>query len=105
MENGITRFVALLIAMGSTGLFWTLGVFVTVPWQQGRMLALDRNELQVIVVPLLMGIAVGWGALHLFAMADREANPRCYKTIRALLVIASLAAVIGGSLWSQARMA
>ena len=105
MENGITRFVALLIAMGSTGLFWTLGVFVTVPWQQGRMLALDRNEIQVIVVPLLMGIAVGWGALHLFALADQEANPRSYKVIRVLLVIASLSAVIGGSLWSQARIA
>ena len=105
MENWITRFVALLCAMGSTGLFWTLGVFATVPWQQGRMLSLNRNELQVIVVPLIMGIAVGWGALHLFALADREANPRVYQTIRVLLLLASLATVVGGSLWSQARMA
>jgi len=105
MESWITRFVALLCAMGSTGLFWTLGVFATVPWREGRMLALDRNELQVIGVPLVIGMVVAWGALHIFAIADREANPRTYATIRVLLILASLAAIVGGSLWAQARVA
>lgn len=105
MENWITRIVAILCAAGSTGLFWTLGVFATVPWHEGRMLALNRTELQVIGVSLVVGIAVAWGALHIFAIADRASNPRIYATIRAALVIASIAAVIGGISWTQARIA
>lgn len=105
MESWITRLVALLCAMGSTGLFWTLGVFATVPWRDGRMFALDRNEMQVIGVPLVVGIAVAWGALHIFAIADRTANPRVYRLVQILLVLASIAAVVGGSFWAQARVA
>ena len=105
MENWITRFVAALCATGSTALFWLLGVFVAVPWHEGRILALNRVELQVIGVPLLVGIAVAWGALHLFALADRGINPKVYATIRALLIILSIAAVIGGISWTQARIA
>ena len=105
MENWITRIVATLCAAGSTALFWTLGVFIAVPWREGRMLALNRVELQVIGVPLLIGLAVAWGALHIFAIADRDANPRVYKTIRALLILVSLAAIAGGTLWAQARIA
>ena len=105
MENWITRIVATLCAAGSSGLFWMLGVFVAVPWREGRMLALERIELQLIGIPLLIGLAVAWGALHLFALADRGVNPKTYATIRVLLVVASIAAVIGGMAWSQTRMA
>jgi hypothetical protein len=69
------------------------------------MLALERIELQLIGVPLLTGLAAAWGALHLYALADRGVNPKTYATIRAMLVIASMAAVIGGMAWSQTRMA
>jgi hypothetical protein len=105
VENWITRVVATLCAAGSTALFWTLGVFVVVPWHEGRMLSLDRIELQVIGIPLLLGLVVAWGALHIFAIADGEANPKAYATIRALLIAASIAAMIGGVLWTQARIA
>ncbi len=105
MENWITRIVAILCLAGSTALFWTLGVFVAVPWREGRMLALNRIELQVIGVPLVIGIAVAWGALHIFAIADRTKNPKSYATIRAVLVIASIAAIVGGISWTQARIA
>lgn len=105
MDNWITRFVAFLCAVGSTALFWTLGVFVAVPWHEGRMLALNRIELQVIGVPLVVGLAVAWGALHIFAIADRASRPGVYAVIRALLAIASIAAMIGGISWTQARIA
>jgi hypothetical protein len=104
VENWITRIVAALCAAGSTALFWTLGVFVVVPWREGRMLALDRFELQVIGVPLILGVAVAWGALHLFAIADRREKPKTYAMICAVLIIISIAAVIGGVLWTQARI-
>jgi len=105
MENWIIRFVATLCAMGSTALLWIFGVFLVVPWREGRLLALSRAELQMVGVPLIIGIAVTWGALHLFALADRAENPRLYATIRAALIVASIAAVIGGSSWTQARIA
>lgn len=105
MENWITRIVASLCAAGSTALFWTLGVFIVVPWRAGRMLALDKAELQVIGVPLVLGIATAWGALHIFALADREANPRLYAVIRLALLAATIAAFIGGISWTQARIA
>ena len=104
MENWITRIVATFCAIGSTSLFWTLGVFLVVPWHEGRMLTLDRSELQLIGAPLLLGLTVAWGALHLFAIADRGNNPKIYATTYALLVIASIAAMIGGILWTQARI-
>jgi len=104
LENWITRIVATLCAMGSTALFWAFGVFVVVPWREGRMLNLSRAELQVIIVPLLIGFAVAWGALHVFSIADQEKNPRAFATIRVLLIIASVAAVIGGISWTQARI-
>lgn len=103
MENWITRIVASLCAAGSTALFWTLGVFIVIPWRAGRMLALDKAELQVIGVPLILGIATAWGALHIFSLADREANPRFYAVIRFVLLVAMVAALIGGVSWTQAR--
>lgn len=105
MENWITRFVGTLCAVGSTALFWTLGVFAAVPWREGRMLTLNRVELQVIGIPLVVGILVAWGALHIFSIADRTSNPRFYAAIRGLLIIASIAALIGGISWTQARLA
>ena len=104
MENAITRIVAALCAAGAFGLLWMFGVFVAAPWQQGRIQGLNAAELQMICVPLLVGIAAAWGALHIFAIADRKERPRLYQTIRALLVIATIAAVLGGSSWTLARL-
>jgi hypothetical protein len=105
MENWITRIVAAICAAGSTALFWTFGMFLAVPWREGRMLKLNMVELQVVGVPLLVALGVGWGALHIVAIADREANPKVYATIRAGLLIAALAAIAGGVSWTHARIA
>ena len=105
MENWITRLVAALCASGSIALFWTFGMFLAVPWKEGRMLALNAIELQVVGVPLLIGLAITWGALHILAISDREANPKTYATIRVLLIVASIAAVFSGMAWSEARIA
>jgi hypothetical protein len=105
MENWITRFVAALCAAGSIALFWTFGMFLAVPWKEARMLALDKIEMQVLGVPLLVGLLVTWGALHILAISDRAARPRTYATIQALLVIASIVAVANGMAWSEARIA
>jgi len=104
LENAITRIVAALCAAGAFGLLWMFGVFVAQPWQQGRMLALNGAELQLIGVPLLVGVAAARGALHILAIADRKERPRLYQTIRALLVIAAIAAVLGGGSWTLARI-
>ena len=104
MENWITRLVAALFALGSTALFWVFGVFVVIPWRAGRMLSLSMAELQVLGVSLLAGIAVAWAAMHLFALADRERNPRLYLAIRIIVVGISLAAVFGGVFWTQSRI-
>ena len=105
MENWLTRIVALFCAMGSAGLLWTFGVFVVVPWRDGRMLSINAAELQVIGLSLLLGLVTAWGALHIFAIADRASRPGVYAVIRALLAIASIAAMIGGISWTQARIA
>ena len=105
MENWLTRIVAALCAAGGAALLWMLGVFVAVPWHEGRLFALTRAELQLIGVPLLVGSAAVWGALHIFAIADRQDRPRIYKTLRALLVVLALAAVAGGSAWTLMRIA
>ncbi|MBI4741459.1 MAG: hypothetical protein HY777_07945 [Betaproteobacteria bacterium] len=104
MENWITRLVAAICAAGSIALFWTFGMFLAVPWREGRMLSLDTIELQVVAVPLLVGLAVTWGTLHILAISDRETNPRVYAALRTLLVIASIAATFSGMSWSQARL-
>ena len=104
MENWITRIVASLCAAGAVGLLWMFGVFVAVPWHQGRMLALNGAEWQIIGVPLTIGVAAAWGALHIFSIADRHERPRLYRAIRALLVIAAIAAALGGIAWTLARI-
>ena len=105
MENWLTRLVATLCAAGSTALFWLFGVFVSGPWRDGRIFALNKAEFQLIAVPLIVGSAVAWGALHLFALADLEKNPRIYATTRALLVVAIIAAAVGGAFWAQQQTA
>lgn len=104
MENWLTRIVAALCAAGAIGLLWMFGVFIASPWQQGRMLALNGAELQLISVPLAVGVAAAWGALHILAIADRDERPMLYQTLRALLIVAAIAAVFGGSAWTLARI-
>jgi hypothetical protein len=104
MENGLTRIVAALCAAGAIGLLWMFGVFVATPWQQGRMLALSGAELQLIIVPLAVGVAAAWGALHILAIADRHERPGLYQTLRALLIVAAIAAVLGGRSWTLMRI-
>ena len=104
METWITRTVALICAAGSSALLWFFGVFVVVPWRDGRMLSLSATEFQVIGVSLLTGIAVTWGAVHLFGLADRKDRPKVYATIRGLLIVTSITAIISGILWSQAHV-
>jgi hypothetical protein len=104
MENWITRVVALFCGLGSTALFWTFGVFVVVPWREGRMLALNASELQVIAAPLLLGFLSGWGALHILAIADRAKNPRIYAATCILTGIIAVAAVKSGISWTLARI-
>jgi hypothetical protein len=105
MEQWITRVVAALCAAGSSALFWTFGMFLAVPWRESRMLSLNSVELQVLAVPLVAGLAVGWGALHVLAIADRVTHPRTYYTICVALLIASALAVSGGMSWTTARIA
>ena len=104
MDNWLTRIAAALCAAGAIGLLWMFGVFVAIPWQQGRMLALNNAELQLIIVPLAVGVAAAWGALHLLAIADRDDRRMLYQTLRALLILAAIAAVLGGSAWTLARI-
>ena len=105
MENWLIRLVAALCAAGGCALLWMLGVFAAVPWHEGRMLALSRAEVQLIGVPLLVGGAALWGALHILAIADRRDLPAVYATLRALALLLALAAVAGGSAWTLARIA
>ena len=105
MENWITRFVAAICAAGSIALFWTFGMFFAVPWEEGRMLALNAVELQVVGVPPLVGLAVTWGALHILAISDRETNPRVYFALFALLMLAITISFFNGMSWSEAHIA
>ena len=104
METWITRIVALICAGGSSALLWFFGVFVLVPWREGRMLSLTMAEFQVIIVSLLTGIAVTWGALHLFGLADRNERPKLYAVIRLVVFVAAIAAVISGNFWAQTHL-
>lgn len=105
MENWITRLVALLCALGGCALLWMFGAFVAVPWHAGRLFSLAPNEMQVIGVSLVVGAGVTWGAVHLFALADREHSRRFYALIRGGVLIAALAAALAGVAWSLARIA
>ena len=104
MENWITRIVATICAAGSCALLWFFGVFIVVPWREGRMLSLSTTELQVIGVSLLTGIAVGWGAAHLFGLADRKGRPTLYTIVCGLLVILAIGAIFSGIVWAQTHI-
>ena len=104
-ENWIIRIVALLCAVGSAGLLWTFGVFVVVPWRAGRLFALNAAEIQILGASLVLGLATAWGALHILAQADRASRPKNYAMIRMVLIIAWLAAGIGGMTWTLGKVA
>ena len=103
MERWIIRLVALCCASGSAGLLWVFGVFVVVPWRAGRMLSLSGSELQVLGASLLIGIAVGAGALHLLALGDKTSNPKTYAVLRVALIALLLAAMVTGMRWTLLR--
>jgi len=104
MENWITRGAAALCAAGGAALFWTFGMFLAVPWREGRMLALNAVEMQVVGIPVVLGLVVTWGALHIFAMSDRAANPKLYAAVRVGLLITLVIAMFSGMSWSEARI-
>jgi len=104
MEKWITRGAAALCAAGSIALLWTFGMFVAVPWREGRMLALNSVELQVLGIPLIVGLAVAWGALHILAIADRAGSPRLYRALGLALLLALMLAVSAGVSWTTARV-
>lgn len=104
MEKWITRAVAALCACGSIALFWTFGVFLAVPWREGRLLSLNSVEWQLLAIPLLIGSAVSWGALHILAIADRDSRPRLYLLLCVALLIVSGLAVLGGMAWTAERI-
>ncbi len=100
MERWIIRGVALLCAAGAAGLLWVFGVFIVVPWRAGRLLALSSSELQVLGASLGVGLAVGLTALHLIALGEREHHPKRYAVLRLLLILALIAALARGVMWS-----
>jgi hypothetical protein len=105
MEKWITRSMGVMVALGALGLFWTCGMLLAVIVEQGRLTSLSGTELQLIGISLLGGLAVAWGALHLFSLADRETSPRIYTATRIAMLLAALAAAGVGASWSLARVA
>lgn len=105
MENWITRLVAVICAAGCVALFWTFGMFAAVPWLESRMLSLNMVEMQVLGIPLVVGLIAAWGALHILAMADGESSPKFIWVFRIALLIAAIAAIFGGASWTQGRIA
>lgn len=95
MQDWIVRASAALCAGGSMALYWTFGFFLAVPWREGRLLSLNGVEWQVLIIPLVAGTAVAWGAIHLLAMVDR-ARPRVFSALCAAVLLLSLAAVYSG---------
>jgi hypothetical protein len=67
------------------------------------MLSLNAVELQVLGIPLIAGLAVAWGALHILAIADRRQPPPVPLPLRGALLIASLLATYGGMSWTDKR--
>jgi len=104
MEKWIIRGVALLCACGSLGLAWAFGAFTAIPLRDGRLFDMTGAEMQLVGISLAAVLAVGWGALHLFAMGDREANPRAYAAVRLGYGLALVAAIAVGATWSSAHV-
>jgi hypothetical protein len=106
MEKWITRTVAALCAAGSTRPVLDLRHLPRVPWRESRMLSLNSIECRYSAIPLIAGLAVAWGALHILAIADRADSPEdLYYALCVALLIASLLAVSGGMSWTAARIA
>ena len=105
MENWLIRIVALFCAAGAAGLLWTFGVFAVVPWRENRLLALNGAELQILGASLVLGFVAAWGALHVFALADRAGRPGLYAAIRVVLIVVWFAAMAGGVSWTLGRVA
>lgn len=104
MERWIIRSVALLCGAGGLGLFWAFGAFTAIPLRDGRVFAMSATEMQLAGIPLVAGGLVAWGALHLFALADREPAPGAYRVIRVVYLGTLLAATIAGAVWSTGRV-
>lgn len=104
MEQWITRGVALIVALGALGLCWTFGLFTAVPLQQGRVFAMSGPEMQLVAVSFIGALGASWCALHLFSLADREAAPAVYKTVRIAFLVAAVAAVATGANWSMTNV-
>lgn len=104
MEKGIIRFVALLCAIGSLGLSWAFGVFITIPAREGRLLAMTGVELQIIGISLAACLLVAWGSLHLLSLADRVEHPAAFRGVRIGYGVALIAAAMSGVAWSMARV-
>lgn len=105
MEKWFIRGSAALCAIGSLALFWVFGVFLAVPWRDHRLLALQAAEMQLLAVALIAALAVGWGALHVLAFADRAERPRLYSACRLVLLLAAGLAVARGVAWTTVRLA
>ncbi|MBI2308160.1 MAG: hypothetical protein HYU78_12740 [Rhodocyclales bacterium] len=104
MERWIIRSVALLCGAGSLGLAWAFGAFTAIPVRDGRIFAMSATEMQLAGIPLVAGLLVAWGALHLLALGDRETAPRTFQVVRLAYAGALVAASIAGAVWSTGRV-
>lgn len=104
MERWIIRSVALLCAAGGLGLFWAFGAFTAIPLRDGRVFAMTTTEMQLAGIPLVAGLLVAWGALHLLALGDRETAPRVFQAVRVVYAGTLVAACIAGAVWSTGRV-
>ncbi len=104
MEKWIIRGVALLCALGGLGLAWAFGAFAAVPLRDGRLFQMNGTEMQLVAIAFVGTLAVGWGALHLFGLADRDDSPRAYRVLRVVYGATLAAAIAVGAAWSVARV-
>ena len=65
----------------------------------------SQRALLPILIALALGLAAAWGALHVFALAERAGRPQSYATIRIVLIVAWFAAALGGMSWTLCRVA
>lgn len=100
MEKGITRFVALLCAIGGLGLAWAFGAFAAIPVRDGRILSMSGVEMQILAVSFVACALVAWGAVHLLSLADRVDSPGAFRLMRAAYGVALLGAAAVGANWS-----
>ncbi|MDX9705961.1 MAG: hypothetical protein RBT86_00100 [Azospira sp.] len=104
MERWIIRGMAVLCGFGALGLAWAFGAFSAIPLRDGRLFGMSGTEIQLVAIPFVGMLAVGWGALHLLGLADREENPRAFRLLRIVYGFALLAAIAAGASWSLPRV-